>query len=389
MNFAKAVVRAVALAALVSAGPMWAEEKPITLDDFDGLQKLSNSWVAFGEIELSRLDVPDSVKHAGVQGKFVRAVAGKAGKFAVNASFGRPNYERATAVRLRAKADGVSAENPLVFEFQVFSTERRAWFWRKVTMDRKGWQTIVLPLRYFRQSPGAVLDWKEVSRFAFHFRDAGTLSVDNIELLPDAQKHPAYLSPEELGRFAFGDDARYFRDEPFVVVTDDKRLDGKAVLNALDELQKMIKRDFPELPVPKRPVVMMVFEKQDEYKVFWRELGKQFNSIVPVVTSGGYSIFGVAGSYYSDEFGPVRPVYVQEVCHALLAQVLGVSNQSEWLHEGLANYYQLHWSKQDLLALTRNMIEREKHVPLKGLLWVQGFRQAPNFPARCSSLSLA
>ena len=116
-------------------------------------------------------------------------------------------------------------------------------------------------------------------------------------------------------------------------------------------------------------MVLMIFARQEHYRVFWRQLGQLFNSIVPVVNSEGYTIFGIAGSTYSPEqFGGVRPVFVHEACHALLTQVVGVPNRSEWLHEGIANFYQLRWSKQKIHELTRAMIERGRHVPLAKLL---------------------
>ena len=340
----------------------------ITLDDFDGAAKLSAGWTAAGKISVSRLAVPPNVRHEGVQDKFILAKAGKSARLLVKPGFPRPAYEKASAIRLRAKADGVSAEKPLVFEFQVFSSKRPAWLWRKVTIDREGWQTLELPLRYFRHSPGAALDWEEAHRMVFSFRNAGSLSIDNIQLVSGKGKHPAYLSAEELGRIAFGDKAIYYRGPPFVVVTDEKRLNGEAVLAALDELRQAIKRDFPRLGSTRRPVVLLIFAKREDFRLFWRTLGKRFRSIAPVVNSDGYAIFGVAGSSYSDTLGPVRPVYVHEACHALLAQLLGIPNQSEWLHEGVANFYQLRWSKQRVHLLTRSMIKEGRHVPLEKLL---------------------
>lgn len=367
MSRPKIPVVLLSLVFLMSAARVFAQGAAVTLDDFDGAQKLSQRWVAIGNIKLARIDVPPGVVHEGVRGKMVRAEASAQSKFAAGPSFARPDYEKAQAIRFRAKAESASAEKPLVLEFQVFSGARRAWFWRKVTLNKPDWQTVELPLRYFRYSPGAALDWKEAHRFAIHFRDAATLYVDGFELVPGEGLHPAYLSAEELGKFAFGEDAKFFHDDPFVVVTDEEKLDGKAVLAALKELETLIERDFPDLPGAARPVVVLVFAQRDAYRDFWPKFGERFNSVVPEVTSDGYTLLGVAGSSYSDEYGPVRPAYVHEACHAILAQSLGIANQSEWLHEGLANYYQLHWSKQDVHALMHDTIERGTHVPLAKL----------------------
>lgn len=359
---------AATIAVLLLVGGASAQVAPVTLEDFDGDEKLGTNWTALGDIQVSRVDVPEDVRHDGVRGKMVTAQASGNAKFAVKASFPRPTYRTAERLQLRLRADDVSQDKPLVIEFQVFSSQRRAWFWRKITLVESRWKTVELPLRYFRQSPGAVLEWREAHRFAIHFRNAGTLSLDNIQLVPGSGKNPAWMSPQELGKFAFKDKARHFSSVHFAVVTNEPRLDGEAVLAAFEELDRMIKRDLPEMPEPQRRVVCLIFADKARFQTFWRDLGQRFNSVVPVIRSDGYAIFGLAGSSYDDSFGAVRPVYVQEACHALLGQTLGVSNQSEWLHEGLANYYQLHWSGQDIHKLTRGMVEQKRHVPLSKLL---------------------
>lgn len=345
-----------------------AQDDPITLEDFDGETGLGQRWTALGKIQVRRVDVPEGTSHEGVQGRMVTATADANGKLAVRADFPRPAWSTAKRIQLRLRAANASEEQPLVVEFQVFSSQRRAWFWRKITLDDSDWETVELPLRYFRQSPGAVVAWQEAHRFAIHFRNAGTLSIDNIELVPGKGQHPAWLSAQELGEFAFGDEAAQFSSDHFIVVTNEPQLDGKAVLAAFEKLYGMLRRDLPEMPAPRRRVVCLIFADRSRFQTFWRDLGQRFNSTVPIVRTGGYSIFGVAGSSYDDSFGPVRPVYVQEACHALLGQTLGISNQSEWLHEGLANYYQLHWSGQDIHEVTCEMIDKKRHIPLSTLL---------------------
>ena len=345
-----------------------AQDDPVTIENFDGQQRLSDRWAALGKIQVRRVDVPDGTSHPGVHGRMVTATAEANGKLAVRPDFPRPAWSTAKRIQLRLRAADVSADEPLVVEFQVFSSQRRAWFWRKITLDSSDWETVELPLRYFRQSPGAVLDWHEPHRFAIHFRNAGTLSVDNIELVPGKGPHPAWLSADELAGIAFGQEAEQFRSKHFVVVTNEPQLDGAAVLAAFEKLYGMLKRDFPDMPALRRKVVCLIFADRIRFQTFWRDLGLRFNSAVPVVKTGGYSIFGIAGSSFDDSFGPVRPVYVQEACHALLGQTLGVSNQSEWLHEGLANYYQLQWSGQDIHELTRVMVEKKRHIPLSKCL---------------------
>jgi hypothetical protein len=129
----------------------------------------------------------------------------------------------------------------------------------------------------------------------------------------------------------------------------------------------MVKRDCPDLAEVERPVVLLVFAKEPEYRSFWPKLAEKFNSVATEPQNQGYTIFGIAGSSFDREV-TVRPVYIQEACHALLAQLFGVTNQSEWLHEGVANYYQLHWSKQNINQLMRQQVLNQQLVPLEKLL---------------------
>jgi hypothetical protein len=79
-------------------------------------------------------------------------------------------------------------------------------------------------------------------------------------------------------------------------------------------------------------------------------------------------MLGIAGSYFDPAQGSTRPVYVHEACHALMARLFGIASQGGWLHEGLANYYQLRWVKQDTRAMARNLIAKRRVVPLQNLL---------------------
>lgn len=347
--------------------PLAPAAEPVLLENFDGPAPLGERWTALGQIQVQRADVPGDVNLPGVAGKCIRCSAQAGAKLAVKPDFPRPKYETAQALRLRCDAAGVTEKEPLVVEFQVFSSQRRAWYWSKFTFDKPGWQTVELPLRYFRQSTGAALDWGEAYRLAVHFRNAGTLSLDDVELIPGEGKDPAYLTAEEVGKLAFGEKLKVYRNPHFAVVSDEPRLKADAVLAAFDKLYQAVFRDLPKLPRPRREVVCLVFAEDPRYRQFWGRLAESFHSQVPAPKSDGYTLFGIAGSSYSDKYGAVRPVWVHETCHAMLAQSLGVTNQSEWLHEGLANYYQLAWTGQDVHALTRNMIRDRKHVPLSRL----------------------
>ena len=226
-----------------------------------------------------------------------------------------------------------------------------------------------LPTKYFRHSPAAFVPFEETRRFAFRFRVAGRLHLDGIELVEGGfGTRPSELSLEEIGKMAFGTKATIHRGKTFAVITDEPRLEVKDTLAALDELLVMVLADFPELKAPKSLSPLLVFSDEIRYRAFWRELAEAFTSQGPKPDSDGYSMLGIAGSYYDPRQGSVRPVYVHEACHALMTRLLGISSEGDWLHEGLANYYQLRFTKQNFGTIAKTLVAQRRLIPLPRLL---------------------
>ena len=345
------IILAIFFACFFWSPPLRAEETVVTLEDFDGAEKLSRRWTAVGDIGVERKLVAEDVELSGVGGHVVLCKVAGGATLVVKDGFPRPDYEKFDKIRFRICAEVASKEKPIAFEFRAFSTSRRASLWRKFSVQSNEWQVVELPMEFFRYSSGANLGWDEVSRFGVRFRNAGAVSLDGFELVADDDGSPR-LTVEQLASFAFGhnDDAdgvTIERDKRFAVITNDPRVDVKQAIAEFNKLFDLIYGDFPELAKPTALVPTLIFANDREYRRFWPKFGAAFAAEVPPVTSSGYSLLGVAGSSYSDEYGPVRPVLVHETCHALLGRPLGVSNASEWLHEGLANYYQLNWTKAE------------------------------------------
>ena len=314
--------------------PSWAE----VLEDFDQPGGLGERWTASEGMFLERTAVPGDVRHEGVTGRMLKVKAVAGGYFASKPDFPAPRFEASSAVKFRMKALGASEEEPLVFEFQAYAKERKAWRWRKVTIDSTGWQTVELPTRYFRHSGSAYLPWKETRRFAFRFRNAGRIELDGIELVDaPVDTHPSTISLEELARLAFGPKGRIHRSGSFAILTDEPRLKPAETFAELDRMLNMFLADFPGAKLPAQPIPLLIFSNESRYRSFWGDLSAKFNSQGPVPPSGGYAMLGIAGSFYDPAQGSVRPVYVHEACHALIARSLGIASQGGWLQEGLAN----------------------------------------------------
>src|SRR5439155_5139957 len=81
---------------------------------------------------------------------------------------------------------------------------------------------------------------------------------------------PVLLSLPELQRLAFGERPpgaiHTFEQRPFVLLTDMPRLDGTAVLRTLDAMYRWTRRDFPFLLPPSRPVPLLVFASDRQFR---------------------------------------------------------------------------------------------------------------------------
>jgi hypothetical protein len=136
----------------------------------------------------------------------------------------------------------------------------------------------------------------------------------------------------------------------------------------LETFDELFSSDFPEDGKGNFFVPLLIFKSKKSYQEFWAVLSGKFNSIGPVPNSDGYAMLGIAGSYFDSEYGLVRPVYIHEVCHALIARRFGIASQGGWLQEGLANYYQLKWGEKDTSVYAKNLLTNRRLVPLANLL---------------------
>jgi len=339
------------------------------LEDFDQPGGLGDRWTASQGMLLERTAVPGDVRHEGVIGRMLKVKGVAGGYFASKSDFPAPRFDASSAVKFRINAFGVSKQQPLVLEFQAYAKERKARRWTKVSIDSTGWQTVELPTRYFRHSLAAYLSWEDTRRFAFRFLNAGRIELDTIELVDaPVATHPSDLSLEELSRLAFGSKGKVHRSGNFAILTDEPRLKPGEIFAELDRMLEMFLADFPGAKLPAQPIPLLVFSTQARYRSFWGDLSGKFNSQGPVPPSGGYAMLGIAGSFYDPAQGSVRPVYLHEACHALIARTFGIASQGGWLQEGLANYYQLRWGKKDTGVFAKNLLAKGRMIPLGKLL---------------------
>ncbi len=335
-------------------------------DDFEA-DGLAQRWTGVGDIRASR-----EIEEGNA---FVRVRADRGGILASRAGIPVPEYRKTGAIRFRCRVPEGFAVEDLVVEIQIYSESRRgARFWRKLDLTDEPvgqWLTSEIPLAFFRHSGGFHLDWGEVERFGFYFRNAGVLDLDDIAWVAANDRHPApWLTPQVLAPLAFGeatDVVRTIEAGRFVVLTD-APVEAEGARLELARLEAAVAGIFPGVSRPReRRVPLLIFAAEGDYRNFWPSFGEAFDSISPPPRSDGYAALGVAAAWHDPAQGPVRPVLLHEACHALLAPEFGLANRSEWLHEGLASYFQLPWTGQDLVDLNRTRIRTGNLEPLAKL----------------------
>lgn len=322
-------------------------EQTALFDDFDTVG-IGERWTLIGQdATASRSDAPAQAPLDGISGKILNVKFVPGSILAMKQEIAWPVLETPSAIRFRVRALQAAEDDPERLEIQVYSRERRAWRWHKVVLTNTDWQMLELPLRWFRHSGKSHVDWSEAQRFAVYSSTAGEVQFDRIELVQDQALTGTNLLPAELSAMAFGDRGKVTVDGPFALITDANDLDTDAILERLHELHRSTNELLGEFEHREGSVPLIVFSQGSDFQEFFPKLGAVLNATVSSPRTQGYTVFGIACCVRSDDFGPVRPIYVHETCHAMLAQRLGIDNSNEWLHEGMASHFQSRLLAQD------------------------------------------
>jgi len=162
------------------------------------------------------------------------------------------------------------------------------------------------------------------------------------------------------------------RDAEYAVMTDCPQLDLPLVRVVMEQLTRELRRLFPFLRPPSRPAVLLVFARPEEYRAFPMRIAQQMGSVAREPTSDGYTVVGVATSWFDPQKGSLRPVYFHEFVHAWLSQAGGLVCEGHWLHEAVANYLQLKLFPQSgFEELARRSFEQGAARPLRELCSAQ------------------
>lgn len=323
------------------------EEQTALFDDFDTVA-IGDRWSLIGQdATASRVDAPADSGISGVAGKVLNVDFVPQSILAMKQEVPWPQLEEPSAIRLCVRALEANEADPERLEIRVYSRERRAWRWYKVMLSNTSWQQLELPLRWFRYSESSHVDWSEAQRFAVFSSTQGSVQFDKIELVQDQERIGSNLVPNELSELAFGARGHVTIRGPFALITDADDLEEETILAKLEELQRSVDEMLGDYEYEEGSIPLIVFSQEPDFQAFFPKLGAVLQATVRPPRTQGFTVFSIACCVRSDEFGPIRPIYVHETCHALLAERLGIDNSSEWLHEGLASHFQSRLMAQD------------------------------------------
>ncbi len=261
-------------------------------------------------------------------------------------------------------------------EIQLVERDGRARFRRLVELSHEGWSRIHVPLRWFRWGDGRVPRWDRIGAVAFHFPDGAELILDGAGLEPvaDGVEVPFATALRELAFPEPGVAVTVHESADALVLSGARDLDGRALAGHLGAVRRAVYETFPFFDPPFQPPAVVVFATQAEYQAFPPRFARKLNALSAPPQSGGYTLQGVATSWWDPAKGQDRPVYTHEYVHALLSFGAMLNNHGEWVQEGLATLFQLRFHPQaDLAELVRNGIEDPKrHLALPVLCKGEG-----------------
>ncbi|RPI63034.1 MAG: hypothetical protein EHM48_03105, partial [Planctomycetaceae bacterium] len=260
------------------------------------------------------------------------------------------------------------------------------------------WASIDWPLAMWRWGDKRIGEWADVRYLALMVEEpAERICLDDIALSPPT----ATMSADDwLTKLAFPDGAacevnqdgfRLACDAPEMSAADLRYLAGQMSL-----IRKWVRRTIGQADKPvlaSQPITFLIFRDNKNWQAFYDRLGQAWDVNIPLPPVGGYTIEDISAATYDPKQGRHRPVYLHEAVHAILARQarLPTGNpDSEWLHEGLANYLQicLQPESADLAALAanfRNPIDSRSFIrPLREIV---GKKVSPRHYAQLAVLT--
>lgn len=361
------------LAALFATAPLFAEDR--LLFDFD-TGRLADAWSVVGvgqaSLEATPAGAPDGDNSprgqaAQLECRQTAAFFTRAGLVPADWS----DFSNLVAWVYRDEAEA-NARSRTVLEIQLVEPDGKARFARRIDLDRFGWQKLELPLDGFRWGEGRVPQWQKIDRLGFVLRGGGRVAVDSISLR-EGPPRSALLMLDEVSAIAFpdapADGPKRFASDRVELLGDAPRLDAEILASHLAKVAAAVFEDLPFLERRAGSGRLLIFATRESYRAFPARLAKTLGAAGPVPKSQGFTLHGLATSFWDDKLGTLRPVYTHEFVHSLASNCGLLQNNGEWLQEGLASRYQLRFHPQaNVGAIVKNGLTIESsRLPLDRL----------------------
>ncbi len=357
---------------LLGLGLAQAEQRE-TLNDFEK-PGLGSQFAAVRQIQVAREPVAGEPPAKGPSGFAAHVTTdGNAGLFSKPGEIKRDLLNASDLELWIYRSPEEAKRGTDVIEIRFIEADGRASFLTKLELTHDGWRKLTVPLRWFRWGEGRVPQWDKIERWGIWFRDAAELQIDDVALMRQEDPDIALLQANDYRKIAFpglpADESRLIDRQQILLLTDAKALDAEQLLAHLQQVKTQVER---ELQVPSEfpePAALVVFETRKSYAAFTPRLAKQLHAVADEPRSDGFTIQGIATSYYDAELGTLRPVYTHEFVHTLLSRGWRLQNHGEWLQEGLAVTYQLrfHPQKDFRQIVATGIASPENHLPLEEL----------------------
>src|SRR5439155_18020131 len=130
------------------------------------------------------------------------------------------------------------------------------------------------------------------------------------------------------------------------LLTNAKSLELECLAAQCGLVAKQMRSELLFLTEPARGPLLIVFQNAAEYRRFVRRHARRLNVPLEPPESTGFTLQGVSSSSWDEEYGSLRPVFVHEFVHGYLCRASRFPCHGEWLHEGLATYFQLKFHPQ-------------------------------------------
>lgn len=345
----------------------------------------------FTPLSKSRLEAwsPDEAKLNDIapmpRGRAVRVTAPAGGGFVTNADVVAVEWNKVESLGLWLHRSAAEAkEHPTVeLEVRLIEADRKAYFWRRIEIAHVGWQKLLLPLDWFVWSDGRIPRWDNVKYIGFRLRDEGAFTLDTIWTEQASDARTEFAPTERLARVAFpkplfhgaedksseASSLRTLETRDVQLLTNAKSLDLERLAAHCGMIAKQVREELPFLTEPRSGSQLIIFEESAEYRRFITRHARQLKVLVNVPDTPGFTFQGVSSSFWDADLGTLRPVFAHEFLHGYLSRTTRFPCHGEWLHEGLATYFQLKFHPQaNLDQLVRDGLSSpKKHVTLKEL----------------------